>query len=802
MNNRIQRLVMLMRSNIIKNKSRLLVFIVISFICSTLINLGVELKIGFQEYLSKEFDEYDSSDVVLMTNGANKKNELLRKLSSYDEVDHVDTFEILSSNSEYEQYGVPGDYGVTVWDMSELDSLGHDRYGILFETKEKSEDGVYLPVFLKYMGHRIGEDFNITFKKGNDENPYTFKVNGFYTMPLLDSPSLQGIGSPLLLSHNTYKKVESDLNAGNSRLSTLYYIKMKNRHMNTESLSAKYSNMFEDSGVNCNYSDYDLYLMVCNVYPAFTAVFFIVLAIIAGLIMMIMTGFRIFTEIEENLAEYGSLKGGGIKSIEIRSAIILTFVSIAAVASIPGAVVGWILTPRISDIFSFQSGKYWRPDFDFRLSGIIFVIIVLSVFVIGLMTTKKIAVISPLSALREGISSHSFRKNPFPLDRTGGKINMLLALKLYSISFKQNILLIISCILIGMLGYVAILFGYNLAADPESIITSISAGFPDISFSMKKSGGNPDHIIRYLEGLDNVSVVEMNGFSLDCGEYRVWAKAYDDIDSARLSILNEGRYPEHDNEVTINVILSDAMHLYTGDSIELNKGDKVCEYIVVGIYQDTYVDKGVCMTEGGMKRFGNINDLITSTNVYYDYDAAGVKLYSDEMFSITDDLEQKFSEEAGDRVNIRSKATDGQNQINTIIAAFRSIAIVIMLILGILTAAIIILIAKTVMISRRKYFGILAAGGYSSGMLRRQLAMSFIPNVILGVTAGAIPAEMYGADVVALLLRHVGVARLRMDTCWWMPVADVVFFSLICFAAAYIISAKFKDLSVYELVNE
>ena len=172
------------------------------------------------------------------------------------------------------------------------------------------------------------------------------------------------------------------------------------------------------------------------------------------------------------------------------------------------------------------------------------------------------------------------------------------------------------------------------------------------------------------------------------------------------------------------------------------------------------------------------------------------------MFSITDDLEQKFSEEAGDRVNIGSKATDGQNQINTIIAAFRSIAIVIMLILGILTAAIIILIAKTVMISRRKYFGILAAGGYSSGMLRRQLAMSFIPNVILGVTAGAIPAEMYGADVVALLLRHVGVARLGMDTCWWMPVADVVFFSLICFAAAYIISAKFKDLSVYELVNE
>ena len=37
--------------------------------------------LGFQEYLSKEFDKYDSSDVVLMTNGANKKNELSQAIS-------------------------------------------------------------------------------------------------------------------------------------------------------------------------------------------------------------------------------------------------------------------------------------------------------------------------------------------------------------------------------------------------------------------------------------------------------------------------------------------------------------------------------------------------------------------------------------------------------------------------------------------------------------------------------------------------------------------------------------------------
>ena len=239
MNNRIQRLVMMMRSNIIKNKSRLVVFIVIYFICSTLINLGAGLKIGFREYLTDEFCKYDTSDVILMTAGKYGKNELLRKLSSYDEVDHVDTFEVIASNSEYEQYGIPGDYGVTLWDMSELDALGHDRYGIWFEAKDKSEDGIYLPVFLKFMGHRTGEDFNITFKKNNDEKPYTFKVNGFYTMPLLDSPSLMGIGSPLLLSHDTYKKVENDINSGNSRLATLYYVRLNERNMATEPLSAK-----------------------------------------------------------------------------------------------------------------------------------------------------------------------------------------------------------------------------------------------------------------------------------------------------------------------------------------------------------------------------------------------------------------------------------------------------------------------------------------------------------------------------------------------------------------------------------
>ena len=812
--NKIKRLYILIRSNFAKNKSRLLVFLFITLICSTLISLGAELKIGFKSFIESKFVKYDSSDIIMIAHGVSDgyssgrigKNKLKRKLLSDDVTESVDSIEYIESVAEYEDFGAWEERAISIVDINELRALGHDR----FEIVEKSDsdipegEGIYLPAYMKYTGHNVGEDFEFTLKeRGNDpkETDYSYKIAGFYEMPLFDSPAID-IVTMLIVPDEIYKEIKDDIGSDHGRYSSVFYITLKEKNTDTELLTTRFNKMFSDNGVSSGSCSRDNYVMICTFYPSFTSVFFLVVAVIAALIMMIMTGFRISTEIEENLAEYGSLKGGGMKSTEIRASIILTFIIITLAAAVPGIIAGWLITPGVSDIFAFHSGQIWKPEFDLSLSLTILLLLLASVLIISVLTTIRIAVISPLSAIREGIAAHNFRRNPFPLDKTKGGLNYLLALKLYSINMKQNMLLIISCILIGLIGSVATVYGYNLAASPSDLIRCIAPGSPDMSFTMKKEGGNDSPVKRYLESLDNVHCVEFQLHRLECSDYEVYARSFDDIDNARLSILNEGRFPKHANEVAINVIFSDALRVGVGDTIELKKDKKSMGYIVTGIYQDTIVDKCIYITQRGMDRLGDFDGLRSQNNVYIDYESMGIEMYSPEMFKLSGELEDDLRSRFGDKIDISDCMASAEQETKVEIVAFKTIAILIMAILGTLSAAIIVLIAKTVMISRRRYFGILSAGGFPSKMLRKQLALSFIPNVIIGTILGAVPGTIFGADVVARLLRYVGVAKLNMRTCWWMPVADVIFFSLICFAAAYIISSKLKKLSVYELVSE
>ena len=161
-------------------------------------------------------------------------------------------------------------------------------------------------------------------------------------------------------------------------------------------------------------------------------------------------------------------------------------------------------------------GREVEGEVSFLNMGLSSIAVIAVVVIMALLRARKVKNYPPVIAFRKGIKTHSFRRNPFPLDKTKN-INLRLALKGLIGDIKSNIGMAVCIITAGILmtfGVLTVDFFKNgtdglvslMAYDIHPIYVSLANGVDPAEFreELLKQEGVRKCLMTY--GLDDVNV--------------------------------------------------------------------------------------------------------------------------------------------------------------------------------------------------------------------------------------------------------------------------------------------------------
>lgn len=411
---------------------------------------------------------------------------------------------------------------------------------------------------------------------------------------------------------------------------------------------------------------------------------------------------------------------------------------------------------------------------------------------VAMFSTMKIKKLQPVTALRFGLRSNSFKKNHFPLSETRGKLNFLLALKSSMQNMGQNIVIFFMITAVAFVTQFSGLLFYNTRVDITNFQRMIQGDAPDAYVYLKDdSYESACRVIDVLSKVDGVS--EAYGlFSVEAtvGDDDVTLIYVTDPDCVYCGVY-EGEIMREDNEVVIGSSVAESLGVGVGDEITVGYGENSRRYLITGL-QQSVMNTRLYMTDKAAQALG----------VDTRYNRIRVR--------VTDATDKRVEEVLG-RINsldddaiteTKNYYREQRSSENVPVYAVGFI-VLIMIILSVATVLLVIrLLLKAVFIRKEREFGIKKAVGFTSTQLRYQLSLSLMPTTIIAAITGFVAGYILLNPLFTLILGGYGIRNANLLLQPLLIPITAISVTLLVFAFSFIMSGRMKKLSVYKLIQE
>lgn len=571
-----------------------------------------------------------------------------------------------------------------------------------------------------------------------------------------------------------------------------------------------------------------------------------IMALIILIAVAVMIGYRIVSDIQDQIVSIGVLEALGYRSREIACAYALEYFLIALTGCVAGCLGSIGLNALLIHIAENMKGYPASHALSVPIIAAVFFGLLLLISLLAYRKARAVRKYPPVLAFRKGIGNHHFGKSHFPLEKTRSNVHLRLALKGFADHAKQNggltfvmsittFAVVLSFILYSFLGkgtnVVSTLAGHEL-----SMLVDVMPGIDCSAFA---------------EELETIPEIRKALPSCDIAAYSLtapglneefYADVYRDYSETENIHVIEGRFPQHDNEVMITKQTSARFRLHVGDSIRLKYDSIAQDYLITGTVTALVNSENVFLTEDGMQRIyptyrptsvliypgeGVDHDVLraeldrrygksaeslssskenTAENSSYE---ARVRAKAEQVMAAM--LEQsgathiEYAIQSGDTVIsgsssgimirsflnlselIEESMRDLCDAVSTMTMVFMAIAAaVVMMILSILM--------ESEVRRQRRELGIMKGMGYTSKELMLQLSFRIMPAAFLATVIGTV----LGVGATKLLVSFVGIVPVNIPAVLVLDLAILAF----CFGCAWLGARKIKKISVYELMTE
>ncbi len=127
----------------------------------------------------------------------------------------------------------------------------------------------------------------------------------------------------------------------------------------------------------------------------------------------------------------------------------------------------------VGNVVTSTSGLLWNGASMF-LSMLLSVLFIVAVTVlVAVLAARKARAITPVNALRQGLGTHTFKKNVAPLETSRFPLNVGISVKNFALNLKTNIVVFVLMILFSALGVVAGTLYHNFVTDISAFKTMV-----------------------------------------------------------------------------------------------------------------------------------------------------------------------------------------------------------------------------------------------------------------------------------------------------------------------------------------
>lgn len=776
--------ILLARANIRKAKGQTTAIIVIVLLSSLMMNLWLMLSMDYRKNFDRCHDRLNDGhvNIAAYVTDDDFKNFISDTL---EERDHITSYTVSDAFCEpfsFEYNGGEISQLAVVLEKEDALSRNVGRFEITEDSDIKS--GIYLPMLYGTGdNYSVGDTIKVTFL--GEEFEYT--VCGFFNSAMIGSHNCNMMS--LLLTEDKFEEFSKETAA----LKSVYVSARINDVSKCEDISSELKDAIlkEFPEVVVTGNDYKMVTTSRYISQMICAGILSAMAFLVLLIGVVVIASNIANYIQENMQNLGALKAVGYTSGQIISALLAQFAGISAIAAVVGTVLSYCIFPGINEMMIAQTGIPYAVRF--QPLPVLFTVIFISGVVSAAVyfSAKKIKRIEPITAMRQGISTHNFKKNHVQLEKTSLPINAALAMKTMFGGIKQNVTVCVTMLVISLILVFSVTSARNTIVDVQPMIEMIAGEFADSAINVNLN--REEELISVLENDSRVEKFYLftnNNMEIQhVGGTTLYVSVTNDCSKMNnQSMAVEGRYPKYDNEFAVAAKYAKDNDIKVGDEISLKVGNTTEKYIVSGFTQNTNsLGKDCIMTREGYEKLASL------PNVTYYIDLAE----GNDVDDFNSELSERFGSDVNAVQNIQSilESTGG---VYVLLMTFLVIAIVI--ISCIVIIFVMYLLVRTMLNNKKRDYGILKALGFTTGQLVVQTAMSFMPSIIISTAVGIAVSMQIINPLMAIFLSGIGVVKGTFIIPVELSIIAGIVLVLFAFGAACLMSLRVKKIAPRELL--
>ncbi len=771
------------RSNIRKAKGQTIAIIVLILIAALMLNLWLMLSMDYKANFDRYHDKLNAEHVTLAVGSdSNEAREFLSQTLENDSRTaeyRLDNCLSMTGAFPYNGGQMNGWFIFLKKDAALSRSVG--RAEIVEEGSLTS--GIYLPMLYKSDDIQVGKTVEITVGSHAVEYP----ICGFFNSVMMGSHNCTL--TEMILTEDKYNELAE---LGYAPRATLCSVRMHDKtdclvfesDLKTAVSSAKLHNNVILS--NC----YDIVVQSRYISQSICSAVMSVMALLVLLIALVVIASNIVNYIQVNMKNLGALKAVGYTSRQLIGALLLQFVGLSLVTAVVGAGLSYVLFPAVNAMMISQTGI----PYEIRFLPLPFVISLLilcgTVAAAVWLAARRMKRIEPITAIRSGVQTHSFKKNHVPLEQTKATLNFALALKTTLSGAKHNITVCITMLVLSLVVVFSGLMTENVIADFTPFLNLIMGETADSCINVNSGAENT--LLRMLTEDTRVEKAYLyNSVNVShVGGAELMATLCDDFKQVNnQDVVFEGRFPKYDNEIAIAAKYAEEKGFAIGSEIEITANGKTEPFLISGFTQiSNNLGRDCLLTREGYERFGELAMVSYYVNLT---DGTDIDAFNEEM-------KVKLGENANALINIK---TTVESAGKVYISLMTVIVIAILILSAIIIAFVLYLLVRTMLNNKIRDYGILKSLGFTTRQLILQTALSFMPAVILSTAVGLVISSLTINPLLSVFLRGIGIVKCTFAVpVGFITVAGAALIGF-AFAMACLLSLKIKKITPRALLS-
>ena len=772
------KIILLAKGNIYKVKGQMLILAALFLIASTLLIVGLSVLFDFGTHFDELIEELNATEAHFNMSQAlftPEVEELFHQYSTEFET-HIG-LQLLNGEITWND----DTFNTSVLFYNIADNRNLSQWKLVDDYLPLTHDSIYVPYMLHFSaGYNLGDV--ITFI--TEGHTLSFTVSGFVENIWTDSMAL----SPrVFVPPARFEELNDTF--PNWRGTYIYV----NGINNVQEFATLLMTETGDLGFNPDYWVSAITLdQVTNGrtgMAAMIAVLMVAFTIIIGIVSILVIRFRIKNTIEEDMPNIGSLMSIGYTSRQITASIVAQYGSVVLLSVVVGILPAVLLLPSISRVFATLSGMYWQPGFMPGPVVITVVVLTLLVLIFTRLSAGGIKKIAPVLALRGGLTTHSFKRNPLPLEKSFLPVNVSLAFKSVLQGLRQSTMMFSILLAVSFTAIVALVIFYNSAINITAFeqVPGIERANAMIAFTPAQDNlpfqeeVNAHVDVRDSQFFDGRNTTVSGTFS--------GLTVMDDYSRRVTQNIFDGVFPRYANEVALTWLLAEELEVAVGDLVYL--GDDELAFLVTGLASGFEMGQfGAYITYDGMRALSA--DFTRTILMVYLYPGVDAAIFVQEV-------EDRFA----DYIFL---AIDGDEQFARGVSGFADIMSLVGVVILILSACIIMLVLyfviSSTIVRKHRDLGIQKAIGYTTVNLMNQISLAFSFPILLGAAAGVVLGIAAVNPLMSMGMRPMGVmqANLILNIPWAIIGGAIII--VLAYVASMLVTWRIRKISAYKLITE